>query len=310
MPPTVEQAPTLWRTIDPVRVEGSLSRILEDELARDWHLVLTARGIDARLQRIPSGWELAVPDSELENAIRELRLYMVENRNWPPAPPTDSGLDNVWVSACVLATLALFHNITRLPDGLFGLFPQDWMNAGAAHVAAIRDGQWWRLATALTMHTGTTHLAANILIGGVFVIRLCREVGSGAGWCMLLLVGVVGNYANSLIQPYYHQAVGASTAIFGAIGILASLNARRHRLRQFRKWSLPLAAGLALLALLGTGEERTDLLAHLFGFLCGLAAGWFIAPLPQAGPRLNRWMGLATVGSIVLAWWLALHASG
>lgn len=125
----------------------------------------------------------------------------------------------------------------------------------------------------------------------------------------MLLVGVTGNYCNSLIQPPDHQAVGASTAIFGAIGTLAALNARRHHLRLVKSWSLPLAAGVGLLALLGTGGERTDLLAHLFGFLCGLAAGWLIAPLPQAKRRLNGLLGLATACLVLLAWWLALQTT-
>lgn len=246
-----------------------------------------------------------MPATDLEKAIHELQLFVAENRDWPPVPPTESGFDNAWLNACLLAALALFHNITRLPNA--PLQPEDWLHAGNAHVAAIRSGQWWRLATALTLHSGTLHLASNILIGGIFVIRLCREVGSGLGWFLLLSVGMAGNYLNSLIQPGYHQSVGASTAIFGAIGILAALNARRHRLRLIRKWSLPLAAGLALLALLGTGEHRTDLLAHLFGFSCGLLSGWFIAPLPHAGPRLNRWLGLQAALIIVLAWLLALQ---
>ncbi|ABA89692.1 rhomboid-related membrane protein [Syntrophotalea carbinolica DSM 2380] len=307
MAPTVEHDPTLWRTIDPTRIEASMRQPLDADVARDWHLVLTAQGIDSRLQPLLGGWQLAVPAPELEKAVHELQLFTAENRDWPPLPPTATGFDNAWFNACLLAALALFHNITRLPNTPFSLRTEDWLHAGNAHVAAIRSGQWWRLATALTLHSGPLHLASNILIGGIFVIRLCRELGSGVGWFLLLLVGMAGNFLNSLIQPGYHQSVGASTAIFGAIGVLAALNARRHRLRLTRKWTLPLAAGLALLALLGTGERRTDLLAHLFGFLCGLLSGWFIAPLPQAGPRLNRWLGLLAALIIVLAWLLALQ---
>jgi len=310
MAPTSGNDHTLWRTIDPSCVNASLREPLEADLALDWHLVLTARGIDTRLKEIRNGWHLEVPAPDLARAVEELQLFAAENRHWPPAPAPSSTLDNAWVSASILAALALFHNITRLPYSVLGLRPRDWLDAGNAHVAAIRDGQWWRLATALTLHSDATHLAGNILIGGVFVIRLCREVGTGVGWCLLLLVGMGGNFINGQIQSPHHQAVGASTAIFGALGVLAALNARRHRLRKVNQWALPLAAGLALLALLGTGEERTDLLAHLFGFLCGLVTGWIIAPWPQAGPRLNRLLGLATACFMALAWWLAFQTAG
>lgn len=310
MPPTAEHDQTLWRIIAPSSVDPDLHRHLTTDMARDWHLVLTACGIETRLQQAEGTWHLAVPEPDLQRSLYALRLYMEENRHWPPTPPPATALDNAWVSACVMASLALFHNITRLHYPSLGLKSLHWLAAGNAHVANIRNGQWWRLATALTLHSDALHLAGNILIGGVFIIRLCREVSSGVGWCLLLLVGISGNYLNCLIQAPYHQSVGASTAVFGAIGILAALNARRHRLRLTKGWTLPLAASLALLSLLGTGDEHTDLLAHLFGFLCGLAAGWLIAPLPRAGHRLNRWLGLFAALFIVLVWWLALHSSG
>ena len=41
----------------------------------------------------------------------------------------------------------------------------------------------------------------------------------------------------------------------------------------FQHFFMPVMAGLALLALLGSSGERTDLGAHLFGLLCGLAMG-------------------------------------
>lgn len=307
MPNAITPDHSSWRIIDPASIDPALPQPLNAVQARDWHLVLTACDIDTRLQQAEGGWHLAVPSQDLQRALYALRLYTEENRHWPPTPPTATSLDNAWVSASVLAVLALFYNITRLNLPTLGLKPLHWVASGNAHVASIHSGQWWRLATALTLHNDAMHLAGNILIGGVFIIRLCREVGSGVGWCLLLLVGVSGNYLNGLIQSPSHQSVGASTAIFGAIGILAALNARRHRLRLTRRWTLPLAASLALLALLGTGGEHTDLLAHLFGFLCGLAIGWLIAPLPQAGVRLNRCLGLLSSLFIVLAWWMALR---
>lgn len=311
MPPTSKYDHILWHNLEPPEIDPSLGRLLNDEQAEEWYLVLTARGIATRLRQVAGGWQLAVPAADRERAREELRRFTEENRHWPPALPALAGIGDAWVSACVLALLALFHNITRLRIPLPGLGSPPWMEAGNAHVAAIQAGQWWRLATALTLHTDTRHLLGNILIGGVFIIRLCRDLGSGVGWCLLLLVGFAGNYLNSLIQPLDHRSVGASTAIFGAIGILAALNARRHQLHLLKSrplnWMLPLAAALALLALLGIGDERTDLLAHLFGFLCGLVAGWLVAPLPHASPRLNRLLALGSTAFIILAWWLALR---
>ena len=53
-------------------------------------------------------------------------------------------------------------------------------------------------------------------------------------------------------------------------------------MKMSRRWYLPLAAALALLALLGSGGENTDLGAHLLGFATGILLG-----LP-AGRLLGR----------------------
>jgi membrane associated rhomboid family serine protease len=67
--------------------------------------------------------------------------------------------------------------------------------------------------------------------------------------------------------------LGSSTAVFGALGILTAcqtLDVARST-RAVRLWEiiLPAGAGIALLAYLGTGDEHTDVTAHLFGFLAG-----------------------------------------
>jgi rhomboid protease GluP len=93
-----------------------------------------------------------------------------------------------------------------------------------------------------------------------------------------LLAGTAGNLLNaSLYLETTHYSIGASTAVFGTIGLLVCLPigfALRHARQQlFRLWFLPLIAGLAFLAWFGTGTERTDTTAHLMGFLCGLPIG-------------------------------------
>ena len=58
----------------------------------------------------------------------------------------------------------------------------------------------------------------------------------------------------------------------------------------------------------GLGGERTDVLAHLTGFLAGFAMGWLIAPFDAR--RLGRSgqviAGVLALGLLVQAWSLAL----
>ena len=175
------------------------------------------------------------------------------------------------------------------------------------------EGQWWRLVTALTLHADWQHLLGNLLIGGVFISRLCRDLRSGPAWLLLLAAGALGNLANAWLQNPAHRAVGASTAIFGAVGILAAISMvrYRHNLRPRRRWVLPVAAALGLLAMLGAGGENTDLGAHLFGFLFGLPLGFGVELLVEKRGRPGRaWnaiFALAAVAVATGAWWSALQ---
>ena len=86
-----------------------------------------------------------------------------------------------------------------------------------------------RLVTALTLHADWQHLLGNLLIGGIFISRLCRDLRSGPAWLLLLASGALGNLANAWLQNPAHRAVGASTAIFGAVGMLATISMVRSR---------------------------------------------------------------------------------
>jgi rhomboid protease GluP len=271
-------------------------------------LVLEARAIPCRPHRSLRGWRLAVPARDMERAVEELALYRKENRNWPPpAPVAAPHHANTLITLSVLGLLGIFHNLTYLSLSGFGHHPIDWLEIGNADAGRILAGQWWRAVTSLTLHSDGLHLLGNLVIGGFFVDRLCREIGAGAGWALVLLAGLLGNLANALLQPAWHQAVGASTAVFGAVGILAVRSALRHRQSLLQRWLLPVAAALALLGLLGTGGERTDVGAHLLGFLAGLGLGWPAARISHH----SRTLGFVAGGGAALltagAWLAALN---
>jgi membrane associated rhomboid family serine protease len=128
-------------------------------------------------------------------------------------------------------------------------------------------------------------------------------VGPGVGAWLLLASGAAGNWITAFVHGTAHRAVGASTAIFGGIGALVGLSIVRRRRRAW----VPLAAGLALLGLLGT-SERADLLAHFFGFVTGVAGGLVTAPLPTLRSRPAQFalalLALAAVGG---CWLLAIE---
>lgn len=282
---------------------------------RSWALVLDSRSIPCCIESDGVGWLLLVPEQQLESALRELSLYEDANSNWPPALPVSRLLvENTLPTVSVLLLLAVFHNLTLIGFSLPERGAIDLYEFGAAHAASITGGQWWRCITALTLHSGPVHLLSNLAIGGVFIILLCRELGSGLAWSLLLASGALGNLINAWVQSPAHRSVGASTAVFGAVGILAAISMMRYRHHLQRRWFVPVAAGVALLAILGTEGKQTDLGAHLFGFITGVLLGMaseFIAgKRGHPGSVLNILLALMSGALVVAAWWAAIEFGG
>jgi len=277
---------------------------------RAWAVALEARRIPCRAEAAGAGWRLLVPPKLFATALDELRQFETENRDWPPPlPPAPPPSDNPLTTLSVLALLGTFHNLVRLD--LSGLSAADWIGRGSADAGAIRAGEWWRTVTALTLHADGLHLMGNLLIGGAFILLLCRALGSGLAWSLILASGILGNALNAWLQTPLHRSVGASTAVFGAVGLLAAVGLLMDGRRLRRRWYLPIAAALALLALLGSEGENTDLGAHLFGFAAGIAlglpTGWILGRRGRPAPRLNALLALASLALVGGAWWVALR---
>lgn len=301
-----------WRPLPAALGEAGETRLTKRRL-RNWSLTLEARRLTWRSERDGFGWRLLVPADLFDRALAELRQCESENHGWPPPPPQDIPLtENRTATLWVLIAVGIFYNLTWQHIDLAGHHPVDWVTLGNAHAGRIMAGEWWRTITALTLHADWQHLLGNLLIGGVFITRLCRDLRSGLAWLLLLAAGAGGNLLNAWLQSPDHRSVGASTAIFGVVGILAAISMVRYRssLRLQRRWLLPVAGGLGLLAMLGAGGDNTDLGAHLFGFLFGLPIGLAtelqVERRGRPGPGLNLLLACFATAIVGTAWWMAL----
>lgn len=273
----------------------------------EWSAALSAAHIGYRHVRSGSSWVLLVPREEIEAARGEIRAYEDADAAWPP-PARDSTepskTHDTWAAVWVTLLLVWFYA---------------WMGpysagnpvaaAGSASAANIAGGELWRTVTALTMHSGIVHLAGNALCLLVIGHAVCRMLGGGLGWLVIFAAGVAGNLATALLATPNHVAVGASTAGFGALGVISAYQSTRclRRSGAWRSvWSrtwIPLCAGLALLGFIGTGEG-TDLAAHGFGFVfgaaLGVAFGWNGArEFPEWGQRV---LELWCIAILMLCW--------
>jgi len=176
----------------------------------------------------------------------------------------------------------------------------------------IRAGEWWRTITALTLHAGLQHLVGNLVFGIMFGLFAGRLLGSGVAWLGIVVAAASGNALNTLLLESTHRAVGASTAVFASLGLVAGFVWRGKLMAQDR-WPYrvgPIVGGFALLMYTGTGGENTDVGAHLMGFLCGLGGGMLLtyARDSLASQRLQLASGIIAIMIVVAAWIAALQA--
>lgn len=278
----------------PHRHEMALLREERDhDAARERSVVLEAMGIAHEILPTPDGsWALFVPDEDAPAAEAALAAWEAEN------PPRSEGVarpDYGRSLAGVAAGLAIVGFAVYA-----GLRPAgSLVERGSADAARMLDGEWWRAATALTLHADLAHLIANAAALAVFLGAVARRLGPALATWLALAAGVAGNVATALVAGGGHVSIGASTAVFGALGTLSALQVPRRR-----AW-LTLGVGVALLGFLGTGA-RADLFAHVFGFASGVTEGLAVRRMrpPRRSP-LQPIAALAAVTPIALAWWRA-----
>lgn len=274
--------------------------------ARERALVLRSRGIAFRSAHESGVDVLYVASANAELARRELDAYTEENRGWPPAEGYPPLLSSGLVAAlCWAASLSLVFYLERAQ--VAGL---PWWEAGRSQFADIRGGEWWRAVTSLTLHVDLEHLLSNAVFGAVFMALLAQLLGAGLAALTVVAGGALGNLLNAYVRATGFAGVGASTGVFAAIGILVALEWLRRRYlghHPFRRWA-PVIAGLVLLGYLGTSGERTDVLAHVTGWIAGFCLGMGLPVTNRerlSSQPLQRSLGALTVGLVAGAWAIA-----
>jgi rhomboid protease GluP len=187
----------------------------------------------------------------------------------------------------------------------------------------LQSGQWWRLSTSTFVHVGVIHLATNMWC--LWNLGLLGEPLLGAGGTVLvyLLTGIAGNLLSIAVNPGFRGepngivGAGASGAIFGLAGVLIvllkskllpvpefELKKLRRSVIYFAVLNFVLGAGTMLIP----SVIRIDQMAHLGGFLSGLAIGVPLVPrigAPRAEFVRKQWIAFG--GAALL---LALLAYG
>jgi rhomboid protease GluP len=272
-------------------------------------LVLSAAGITHRIRIISRNkMHIYIVAPLLEKAQQELAAYTSENANWPPLQPKSEDFAPIFraMSPLIIGCLAGFHGMTGnwQPNSI-------WFTKGAGNSEAIiNNSELFRLFTALTLHADAVHLLGNCVFG-VFLLHFFLQLtGNGVGLFAVMVTSVAANYLNVLLHGPGHMFVGFSTSIFSIIGMLCTMSFALKSNRLTLHFFMPIMAGLAFLALLGSEGERTDLGSHLFGLLCGLLTGNFVRlppfPILRDSFILQTSLGIFVLFSFYGCWMLAL----
>jgi rhomboid protease GluP len=278
------------------------SRSREDCAERAF--VLTAVGVPHEVSASLQGFSLWVDAADLEQARNHLAQYQEERRRPPPAwLPSPRLYHHAWVGSAVYV-LVLLGVAFAISMGLGRL---DAFEAGELNAGLVQQGQWWRAWTALTLHLDPAHIAANIGAGAWFGYLAGRLLGPGTAWGLVVLGGGAANLIEALLANPEQRSVGASTAVFTALGLMAAYSWRERHLTTVRPVQRygPLFAGIILLGWLGTSGEHTDIMAHLLGFAVGGVLGAVIASprLQRLWRRLPQWVGaVLALGLLGFAW--------
>jgi len=246
-------------------------------------LVVLAMGETCWLVSTDGNHHLCVEPKALDSVHRQLACFDRERIGWPPPPFIDDAPHNqhtpltplLWVLG-----VCITYWLQRERPGM--------TEAGLLDARRVFEhGEWWRAWTALWLHADIGHLVSNAISGWMVFSAVVATFGLRASWGLIAAAAITGNLATvALHSGDDYRSLGASTAVFAALGLLVGravrLMSRASHPHRWRTLLTPLFSGLIVLGLSGAGGVEVDVLAHALGLGSGLLLGFVpTQPVPR-----------------------------
>ena len=166
------------------------------------------------------------------------------------------------VNAIILAALYM----EGFPDDM--LVP---MRFGAIYPPLILyGGEWYRLFTAMFIHFGIVHFAANSMGLLIFGTRIERFFGRFWFISIYVATGLAGSVASLFLSRAY--SAGASGAIYGLVGFIFVYTKLSKRTIEYINWYVMfIYIGIGIT--MGFTQDGIDNFGHLGGLIAGAALG-------------------------------------
>lgn len=244
-----------------------------------------------RHRRASAGKEGALPVS---NELKEERVFRERLVSLAPIP---------WITYGIIAANVLIWLVMLGQGGNLATTPvstlMDW---GGNAASEVQKGQWWRLFSAMFLHSGMLHVAMNMF--GLYVAGTLVERIYGAGPFALLYcgAGVAGSALSLHFAAQSAVSVGASGAVFGVAGaLMVAVAQHRRALPQiFRRQMLSGVGVYVVYSLMqGVSTPGIDNAAHVGGLLGGAL---FAAVLPERFdmPRYVAALGGRSIAAVAV----------
>ncbi|MGJ8633893.1 MAG: rhomboid family intramembrane serine protease [Luteolibacter sp.] len=223
---------------------------------------------------MPGDFDLLAEPHIAQKLTTELQEYTAESHQEPVVPSTWKKHPTGWPYILAwITTLIIVFNRQILDSSISEKY-------ASSSISLIRDHEFWRPFTALFLHADAQHIFGNLATGTIFAALVSKSIGPLKAWALILLSGTLGNAITSLATyPESFVSLGASTAVFGALGILSGTglieNIRENIAHPWIRTLAPLLAGFVLLGWLGGAApgSNTDVFGHVFGFAAGVICG-------------------------------------
>ncbi len=295
----------MFPALNPEGTTTAVIPVRNQRRALEWSLALASQNIFATITHEAGSdrWGLAVEQPHLERALGVLRQYQTENRGWgwhQELPWTEMTFHWGAMFWCVFLAIVQFQFTELLPR---------LRTVGILDSEAYHHGEWWRLFTAITLHADAGHLATNAVFGFLLFGLAMARYGAGPALLLSYLAGAAGNWLGTLLYSGPYLGLGASGMVMGALGLLAvqSIPHWRQQPHAARNLMAGVFGGSMLFLLLGT-DPKSDLVAHLGGFMTGALLGIILGFLPVKrllSKRVNLTCLALFMASVFTTWWLA-----
>ncbi|MBF0431066.1 MAG: rhomboid family intramembrane serine protease [Fibrobacteria bacterium] len=279
---------------------GSSAKVME------LSLVLASQSLPHQIGFYNNIYHLTV-ELEIETQSRQLiDRYIAENKSWRAEinQTEDISLSTLPFLFLLAPVLLFFFQVHPFFNNhLITLL-------GRCDAIKILSGEWWRVFTGLTLHSGSQHFLSNLLAGYFIFNLVVHKINPGLSLLGTILLSGIANLAVALTISGGHLSIGFSTAVFAGLGILSgsqSLAYFIHKMDGIKSWT-PVISGFFIVVLMGLAEG-SDILAHVYGFVFGLFGG-FTLPFLNTKTKplwIQNLLVLASGSIFGLSWFLALN---